>query len=159
MTRAGERIEALVARLPHGEGLPLPAYRTEGSAGMDLRAAVDGTVTIPPGGRAAVPTGLAMAIPEGWEGQIRPRSGLARAHGVTVLNAPGTVDRDYRGEILVLLVNHGDAPFAVARGDRVAQMVFAPVARAGLAEAARLAPTARGAGGFGSTGGSAGQGA
>ena len=139
-----------VTRLPHGAGLPLPAYATEGAAGMDLLAAA--ALTIPPGGRALVPTGLAVALPPGFELQVRPRSGLALRHGVTVLNAPGTVDEDYRGEVGVILLNTGDVPFAVARGDRVAQAVFAPVVRAAWDEVAALPASARGAGGFGSTG-------
>jgi dUTP pyrophosphatase len=143
-------IRVLVQRLPHAEGLPLPAYATEGAAGMDLLAARD--VTLPPGGRALVPTGLAVAIPEGFEMQVRPRSGLALKHGVTVLNAPGTVDSDYRGEVGVVLLNTGDAPFAVARGERIAQAVFAPVTRAAWEEVVVLPETRRGTGGFGSTG-------
>ncbi|HYW08715.1 MAG TPA: dUTP diphosphatase [Longimicrobium sp.] len=139
-----------VTRLPHGADLPLPAYATEGAAGMDLLAAA--ALTIPPGGRALVPTGLAIALPAGFELQVRPRSGLALKHGITVLNAPGTVDEDYRGEVGVILLNAGDAPFAVARGDRVAQAVFAPVVRAAWEEVAALPDSARGAGGFGSTG-------
>lgn len=141
-----------VFRLPHGRGLPRPAYQTIGSAGMDLAAAVEVSLEIAPGGRALVPTGFIFAIPAGHEAQIRPRSGLALKHGVTVLNAPGTVDSDYRGEVSVLLINHGEAPFTVNRGDRIAQMVIAAVARGDLAEVDRLAPTARGAGGYGSTG-------
>lgn len=139
-----------VTRLPHGEGLPLPAYATEGAAGMDLLAARD--MVLPPGGRALVPTGLCIALPPGWEMQVRPRSGLALKHGVTVLNAPGTVDEDYRGEVGVILLNTGTEPFAVARGERVAQAVFAPVARVEWEEVASLDATARGAAGFGSTG-------
>ncbi len=139
-----------VMRLPHGADLPLPAYATAGAAGMDLLAAA--ALVIPPGGRALVPTGLCVALPAGWEMQVRPRSGLALKHGVTVLNAPGTVDEDYRGEVGVILFNAGEAPFAVARGDRVAQAVFAPVARVEWEEVAALDETARGAGGFGSTG-------
>ena len=143
-----------VRRLPHAADLPLPAYATAGSAGLDLLAAVpeDAPVTIPPLGRAGVPTGLVLAIPEGYEGQVRPRSGLALRHGVTVLNSPGTIDADYRGELGVVLVNFGDEPFRVRRGDRIAQLVIAPVTRAALAEAPSLEPTARGGGGFGSTG-------
>ncbi|MBB3897489.1 dUTP diphosphatase [Roseococcus suduntuyensis] len=144
------RINVLVQRLPHGADLPLPAYATEGAAGMDLLAARD--LTLPPGGRALVPTGLAIALPEGYEMQVRPRSGLALKHGVTVLNAPGTVDADYRGEVGVILINTGDAPFAIARGDRIAQAVFAPVTRAGFEEVVVLPETRRGTGGFGSTG-------
>ncbi|MFN3447962.1 MAG: dUTP diphosphatase [Roseococcus sp.] len=143
-------IRVLVQRLPHAEGLPLPAYATEGAAGMDLLAARE--VTIPPGGRALVPTGLCIALPEGYEMQVRPRSGLALRHGVTVLNTPGTVDSDYRGEVAVILLNTGAEPFAVARGERIAQAVFAPVTRALWEEVAVLPETRRGAGGFGSTG-------
>ncbi|HUG61794.1 MAG TPA: dUTP diphosphatase [Methylomirabilota bacterium] len=141
-----------VLRLPHGADLPLPAYQSGGAAGLDLLAAVDTPVTLPPGGRALVPTGLAIALERGFEAQVRPRSGLAAKHGVTVLNAPGTVDADYRGEIKVILVNHGDAPFTVARGERIAQMVIAPVTTARLVEVATLDETERGGGGFGSTG-------
>jgi dUTP pyrophosphatase len=143
-------IRVLVQRLPHAEGLPLPAYATEGAAGMDLLAARE--VTIPPGGRALVPTGLCIALPEGYEMQVRPRSGLALRHGVTVVNAPGTVDSDYRGEVGVILLNTGAEPFAVARGERIAQAVFAPVTRAAWEEVVMLPETRRGAGGFGSTG-------
>ena len=139
-----------VMRLPHAADLPLPAYATEGAAGMDLLAARD--VVLQPGGRALVPTGLCVALPPGWEMQVRPRSGLALKHGVTVLNAPGTVDEDYRGEVGVILFNAGSEPFAVARGDRVAQAVFAPVARVAWEEVPALEGTARGTGGFGSTG-------
>ena len=133
-------------------GLVPPSYATEGAAGADLRADLHAPVTIPPGGRAAIPTGLAFETPEGFEIQIRPRSGLARRHGVTVLNAPGTVDADYRGAVDVLLVNLGAEPFEVVPGARIAQAVLAPVSRARFEEAEALAPTARGAGGFGSTG-------
>lgn len=145
-------IAVKVQRLPHGEGLPLPAYQTADAAGLDLVAAVDGPVTLPPLGRALVPTGLAFALPPGTEAQVRPRSGLAARHGVTVLNAPGTIDADYRGEVMVILVNLGSEPFTVSRGDRIAQVVFAPVARAELQVADSLDETERGAGGFGSTG-------
>lgn len=143
-----------VQRLPHGAGLPSPSPKSALAAGADLAAAVaEGeTLTIPPGGRALVPTGFAMAIPAGFEGQVRPRSGLAAEHGVTVLNAPGTIDADYRGELKVILVNHGDRPFAIARGMRIAQLVIAPVIAAVFVEAAALPGTERGAGGFGSTG-------
>jgi len=141
-----------IRRLPHGEGLPLPAYATEGAAGLDLRAAVTGPLEVPPGGRVAVPTGLVIELPDGHEGQVRPRSGLALRHGLTVANAPGTVDADYRGEVRVLLVNLGEEPVTVARGDRVAQLVVAPVTRVEVAESAALTPSGRGAGGFGSTG-------
>jgi dUTP pyrophosphatase len=142
--------EVAILRLAHGEGLALPAYETEHAAGMDLRAAED--ALLPPGGRAMVATGFAIALPEGFEAQVRPRSGLAAKHGVTLLNSPGTIDADYRGEIKVILINHGREAFAVKRGDRIAQMVVAAVTRVALRETAELAGTARGAGGFGSTG-------
>jgi dUTP pyrophosphatase len=143
-----------VRRLPHAEGLPLPAYETSGSAGMDLRAAVpeDEPMILKPGARAMVPTGLCWAIPEGFEVQVRPRSGLAAKAGVTCLNTPGTIDSDYRGEVKVILINLGEQDFAVRRGDRIAQMVVAPVAQAGWIEVDGLDETPRGAGGFGSTG-------
>ncbi len=141
-----------VRRLPNGAGLALPARRTEGSAGFDLEAAVTDPLVIPPGGRALIPTGFALAIPPGFEGQVRPRSGLAVKHGVTVLNAPGTIDADYRGEIKVPLINHGDAPFTVSRGMRIAQLVVAVVATVTPVEVADLDETGRGADGFGSTG-------
>ena len=140
-------------RLPHGEGLPLPAYATDGAAGMDVCAAED--VELPAGGRHAVATGFALAIPEGYEIQVRPRSGLAFKHGLSVPNAPGTIDSDYRGELKVLLINHGTENFRIQRGDRVAQLVLAPVTRAAFTEVDDLDDTARGAGGFGSTGGHA----
>lgn len=143
-------MKILVQRLPHAEGLDLPAYATEGAAGMDLVAAR--AVTLAPGARALVPTGLCLALPEGFEMQIRPRSGLALKQGITVLNAPGTVDSDYRGEVGVILVNAGSESFAIARGDRIAQAVFAPVLRAEWESVVVLPETARGAGGFGSTG-------
>ena len=143
-------IPIALLRLPHGEGLPLPAYATAGAAGMDVVSAE--AVTIPPGGRHAVATGFALAIPEGYEVQVRPRSGLALRHGVTCLNTPGTIDSDYRGEVRVILANLGDLPFVVARGDRIAQLVPAPVLRAELVEATTLDETVRGGGGFGSTG-------
>ncbi len=146
-------IPVQVKRLPHGEGLPLPAYATTGAAGMDVIAAED--VTLAPGARHAVATGLALAIPEGFEIQVRPRSGLALKHGITVPNTPGTIDSDYRGELKVILINHGTEPFAIARGDRVAQLVLAPVVHAAWDEVAELDATERGAGGFGSTGGHA----
>jgi dUTP pyrophosphatase len=147
-------LEPIIAirRLPHGEGLSLPAYATPGSVGLDLAAAVAGEIVLEPGERVLIPTGLTMALPAGFEAQVRPRSGLALKHGVTVLNAPGTVDADYRGEVSVLLVNFGRERFAVHRGDRVAQMIVAPVARASLTEVANLPPSERGAGGYGSTG-------
>ncbi|MGE0256386.1 MAG: dUTP diphosphatase [Alphaproteobacteria bacterium] len=141
-----------VVRLPHAADLPLPAYATDAAAGMDLLAAVAAPQSIAPGARALVPTGLTIALPEGYEGQVRPRSGLALRHGVTVLNAPGTIDADYRGEVAVVLVNFGDAPFTVERGMRVAQLIVAPVSRARWAEVAALPDSVRGAGGFGSTG-------
>jgi dUTP pyrophosphatase len=141
-------------RLPHGAGLPLPAYQTAHAAGLDLAAAVpaDAPVVLAPGVRSLVPTGFAIALPEGFEAQVRPRSGLAAHHGVTVLNTPGTIDADYRGEIQVILINLGAEPFTVTRGLRIAQLVAAPVVRASVIEADALDDTARGAGGFGSTG-------
>jgi len=147
-------IELRVLRLPHGEGLPLPAYQSPQAAGLDLLAAVpaDAALTLAPGARAFVPTGLAIALPAGMEAQVRPRSGLAARHGVTVLNTPGTIDADYRGEIQVILINLGSEPFAVTRGMRIAQLVIAPVQRARLVETRLLDDTPRGAGGFGSTG-------
>lgn len=143
-----------LVRLPHGEGLALPAYETAGAAGMDLRAAVaaDEPLVIAPGERALVPTGFVFEIPDGFEGQVRPRSGLAFKNGVTCLNTPGTIDSDYRGEVKVLLINHGADPFTVTRDMRIAQMVIAPVTQARIVEANALSETARGAGGFGSTG-------
>lgn len=142
-----------VRRLPHGADLPLPAYATEGAAGLDLMAAVSADVVLTPGQRQLIPTGLAIALPRGYEAQLRPRSGLAFKHGVTVLNAPGTIDWDYRGELKALLINHGDAPFIIERGLRIAQLVIAPVSHATLAEVTDLDSTDRGAGGYGSTGG------
>ena len=139
-------------RLPHGQELPLPAYATDHAAGLDLLAAVADRVEIAPGGRRLVPTGIAIALPAGYEAQIRPRSGLALKHGVTLLNSPGTVDADYRGEIGVILINHGETPFIVARGDRIAQLIIAPVSRLTWQEVAALPASARGTGGFGSTG-------
>lgn len=146
-----EPVAVMVCRLPHGEGLALPAYATDGAAGMDVLAAE--TVTLAPGARHAVATGLALAIAPGYEIQVRPRSGLALKHGISVPNTPGTIDSDYRGELKVILINHGAEPFAVTRGDRVAQLVLAPVVRAAWEEVAELDETARGPGGFGSTGG------
>jgi dUTP pyrophosphatase len=144
-----------VVRLPHAEGLPLPTYETEHAAGMDLRAAVpdDAPFDLRPGQRAAIPTGLTMAIPPGFEGQVRPRSGLALRAGVTCLNTPGTIDADYRGEVKVILVNLGEDDFVIRRGDRIAQLVIAPVTNAAWDEVATLGETARGERGFGSTGG------
>ena len=141
-----------VRRLPHGEGLELPAYATAGAAGMDLLAAVDAPVTLAPGARALIPTGLAVALPAGYELQIRPRSGLALRHGIVLPNSPGTIDEDYRGELQVILLNAGDAPFTVERGARIAQAVLAPVTRARWHEVTALDATTRDAGGFGSTG-------
>ncbi|MBG6163264.1 dUTP pyrophosphatase [Labrenzia sp. EL_195] len=139
-------------RLEHGKDLPLPAYQSELAAGLDLLAAVDDPVILAPGQRALVPTGLSMALPAGFEAQVRPRSGLAAKHGVTVLNPPGTIDADYRGEVKVILINLGDAPFEITRGERIAQMVIAPVLQAEITEVAVLSDTERGVGGFGSTG-------
>jgi dUTP pyrophosphatase len=143
-----------VSRLPHAEGLPLPAYETHGAAGMDLRAAVDedAPITLRPGARIMAPTGLCIALPEGFEAQVRPRSGLAAKAGVTCLNTPGTIDSDYRGEVKVILINLGAEDFVIRRGDRIAQMVIAPVVQAAWREVDGLGETARGAGGFGSTG-------
>ncbi len=149
---ASSAVKVQVLRLPHGAGLPLPSYQTAHAVGLDLVAAVDAPVTLAPGERALVPTGIAIALPEGFEAQVRPRSGLAAHDGVTLLNTPGTIDADYRGEIRVILINHGAAPFTVTRGLRIAQMVVAPVARAAIVEVTALDDTARGAGGFGSTG-------
>lgn len=141
-----------VVRLPHAEGLPLPSYATDGAAGMDLLAAVTAPLVIPPGGRALVPTGLTIALPPGTELQVRPRSGLALKHGITLPNSPGTIDEDYRGELGVIVLNTGSEPFTVERGLRIAQAVIAPVVRAAWREVAALPETSRGAGGFGSTG-------
>lgn len=143
-------ISIAIQRLPHGEGLPLPSYATQGAAGMDVVSAED--LILAPGARHAVATGFAMAIPEGYEVQVRPRSGLALKNGITCLNTPGTIDSDYRGEVKVILANLGDAPFPIKRGERIAQLVPAPVQRAQFAEVASLDETARGADGFGSTG-------
>ena len=143
-------IRIAITRLPHGEGLPLPAYATPGAAGMDVVAAED--LDLLPGQRHAVATGFKIAIPIGYEVQVRPRSGLAFKHGLSVPNAPGTIDSDYRGELKVLLINHGDEPFPIRRGERIAQLVPAPLLRANFVEAQELGETARGAGGFGSTG-------
>ena len=143
-----------IVRLAHGEGLPLPVYETAQAAGMDLRAALpqDEPLTLRPGARHPVPTGLAFALPTGFEGQVRPRSGLAAKSGVTCLNTPGTVDSDYRGEVKVILINLGEEDFVIRRGDRIAQLIIAPVVQAVWAEVTSLDETARGAGGFGSTG-------
>ncbi len=141
-----------VTRLPHGAELALPAYASVDAAGADLRAAVQSPLVLEPGQRSAVPTGLILEIPVGFEGQVRPRSGLAARWGLTLLNAPGTIDADYRGEVKVLLVNLGGEPVTIERGDRIAQLVVAPVRRAEFRETASSSPTARGSGGFGSTG-------
>ncbi len=147
-----DSITIAVQRLPHGEGLDLPAYATSDSAGLDLLAAIAEEITLQPGERRLIPSGLAIALPPGTEAQVRPRSGLALKHGVTVLNAPGTVDADYRGEVGVILVNLGDAPFTIARGDRIAQMVFAHYLQGVWQPVDSLESSPRGAGGFGSTG-------
>jgi dUTP pyrophosphatase len=144
-------LDVAIQRLPHGADLDLPAYQSAGAAGLDLHAALGDEVILDPGAHALVPTGIAIALPDGYEAQVRPRSGLAARHGVTVLNAPGTVDADYRGEIKVLLINLGQAPFAIRRGLRIAQLVVAPVTRIAWREHATLPDSARGAGGFGST--------
>ncbi|WP_158047905.1 dUTP diphosphatase [Skermanella pratensis] len=141
-----------VTRLPNGTGLDLPAYATEHSAGMDLAAAVTDPVVLEPGARALIPTGFALALPDGYEAQVRPRSGLALRHGIGVLNSPGTIDADYRGEVGVILINHGDRPFTIERGMRIAQLVVAPYSRVAWSLADKLGASARGAGGFGSTG-------
>lgn len=142
------RVEIL--RFSHGEGMDLPAYETPGAAGMDLRATED--AVLKPGGRGLIPTGIAIALPDGYEAQVRPRSGLAVRHGITVLNSPGTIDSDYRGEIKVPLINHGEAEFVITRGDRIAQMVIAPVSRVTWNPVDDLSSTTRGSGGFGSSG-------
>lgn len=147
-----EAVAIAITRLPHGADLPLPGHATAGSAGLDLLAAVAETVTLAPGRRALVPTGIAIALPPGWEAQVRPRSGLALKHGITIVNAPGTIDSDYRGEIGVVLINHGDEPVAITRGMRIAQMVVARHATVSWDERQSLDLTARGAGGYGSTG-------
>jgi dUTP pyrophosphatase len=147
-------VKVEVQQLPHGNGLALPAYQSAHAAGLDLLAAVpeDAPVMLAPGKHALIPTGLTIALPQGYEAQVRPRSGLAAKHGVTVLNSPGTVDADYRGEVCVLLINHGDQPFPIRRGERIAQMVIAQVARVELVPVTSLSATDRGSGGFGSTG-------
>jgi dUTP pyrophosphatase len=148
------KVTVELQRLPHAEGLPLPAYQTNDAAGLDLMAAVaeNEPLTLAPGQYALVPTGLAMALPPGYEAQVRPRSGLAAKHGVTVLNSPGTIDADYRGEIKVILINHGQTAFVVKRGERIAQMVIAPMVQAALVPVSTLSATDRGTSGFGSTG-------
>jgi len=146
-------LEIRIKWLPHGEGLPPPEYKSAGAAGLDLVAAIssDAPVVLKPGERRLVPTGMALEIPSGFEAQVRPRSGLALKNGVTILNAPGTIDCDYRGEIGVILMNHGEEPFKIARGDRIAQLVFSPIFQARLVVVEEISPTERGAGGFGST--------
>jgi len=148
------RVKVNVMRLPHGGGLPMPAYQTDGAAGLDLLAALDigNPMVLAPGARALVPTGLTIELPKGYEAQVRPRSGLALNYGVTVLNSPGTIDSDYRGEVCVVLSNLGQAPFEIRRGERIAQLVIAPVTRAALVETLNVSDTTRGKGGFGSTG-------
>lgn len=145
-------VPVAILRLPEGEGLPLPAYMSEHAAGADLCAAISEELTLLPGARALVPTGFAIALPDGYEAQVRPRSGLALRHGVTCLNSPGTIDADYRGPVCVVLANLGSEPFVVRRGDRIAQLIVAPVSRAGFTAVEELPETARAAGGFGSTG-------
>ena len=147
-----DKVNVPVVQLDHAQDLPLPAYESEGAAGLDLRAAVQTPVTLEPGARAIIPTGLSIALPVGYEAQVRPRSGLAAKHGVTVLNSPGTIDADYRGEVGVILINHGELDFSVARGDRIAQMVVAPVTQISWQPVDDLDATDRGEGGFGSTG-------
>jgi len=147
-----ERITLKIKRLPSGEGMPLPEYHTEHAAGMDLMAAVDNDLVLPPGRRALVPTGISIELPDGFEAQVRPRSGLALKYGISLVNSPGTIDADYRGEIGVILVNLGDKDFTVRRGDRIAQMVVARVVHAEPVEAERLSDTGRSGGGFGHTG-------
>lgn len=149
---AKPEVAVLVERLPHAEGLPLPRYMTRGASGMDVAAAVEEPITLRAGERALVPTGFKLAIPEGFECQVRPRSGLAYKHGVTLLNTPGTIDSDYRGELKILLINHGQEPFIIQRGDRIAQLVFASVIQVELSEVTSVEETARNGGGFGHTG-------
>lgn len=151
-TSGPEPVRVRVARLPHSEGIEPPTPATAGAAGADLRAAIDTTLVIPAGARALVPTGFRIAIPEGFEGQVRPRSGLALRHGITLPNAPGTIDADYRGELQVIVQNGGDAEFVIERGDRIAQLVIAPVPSVAFEEVADLDETDRGEGGFGHTG-------
>lgn len=144
-------VSVRLRRLPHGGGMALPSYQTTSAAGADLMAAIEDDIVLAPGKRTLVPSGIAIELPDGYEAQVRPRSGLALKHGVTVLNAPGTIDADYRGEVGVILINHGHEPFTIRRGDRIAQIIVAPVVQAQFHEA-ELSETARGAGGFGSTG-------
>ncbi|RMH50825.1 MAG: dUTP diphosphatase [Zetaproteobacteria bacterium] len=147
-----QQIEIAIRRLPHGAGIEPPAYGSNHAAGADIRAAVEEPVTLAPGERALIPSGFAIALPDGMEAQVRPRSGLALKHGITVLNAPGTIDADYRGEVGVILINHGREPFTIQRGERIAQLVIAPCLRAAWRPVEALDETARGSGGFGSTG-------
>lgn len=147
-----EKIKVYFQRLEGGFDIDLPSYETKGSAGMDLRAANSEPIQLMPGKRTLIPTGFKMALPEGYEAQIRPRSGLAFKNGITMLNSPGTIDSDYRGEVKVLAINHGDEPFIIQHGDRIAQMVIAPVYQISIEETSELPNTARGGGGFGSTG-------
>jgi dUTP pyrophosphatase len=147
-----DRISVSVVRLAHARGLPLPAYASDGSAGMDLRAAIEAEQSVAPSERLQIPTGLILELPVGWEGQVRPRSGLALRHGVTLLNSPGTIDSDYRGEVKVIVINLGQSDFVVERGDRIAQLVVSPVAQVVVVEVDSLSSTGRGEGGFGSTG-------
>jgi dUTP pyrophosphatase len=149
---AEDRIKIFFKKLDHAKNLPLPAYESEEAAGMDIRAALDEPRTLEPGERDLIPTGLQMALPVGYEAQIRPRSGLAYKHGITMLNTPGTIDSDYRGEVKVLAINHGDEPYKIEHGDRIAQMVIAPVYQPQIEETDSLPKTNRGKGGFGSTG-------
>ncbi|MCF7821762.1 MAG: dUTP diphosphatase [Mariprofundaceae bacterium] len=150
MSRNNPTVE--IRQLPHGEGLDLPFYATTHAAGADLRAAIDQDITIEPGGKALIPSGFAMALPDNFEAQVRPRSGLALKHAITVLNTPGTIDADYRGEVGVILINLSDTPFHIQRGDRIAQMIIAPFVQADFQAVAELSETERGAGGFGSSG-------
>jgi dUTP pyrophosphatase len=145
-------LQVPLLRLPHGRDLPLPAYASEHAAGVDLLAAVSHPMELAPGARQLIPTGISIALPAGYEAQVRPRSGLALKHGVTLLNSPGTIDADYRGEVGVILINQGETPFVIARGDRIAQLVVAPVTRLAWVESKRLPASGRGKGGFGSTG-------
>lgn len=147
-----EKVNIAIIKLSHAGDLPLPGYMSEGASGLDLYAAVERDIIIRPKEYRLIPTGIAMAIPTGYEGQVRPRSGLAYKHGITVLNAPGTIDADYRGEIKVLLINHGSKPYTISRGERIAQLIIQPVPRVKLVEVDRLPPSQRGDGGFGHTG-------
>lgn len=154
MSKGGAEVTLRVRRLPHGEGLQLPAYQSAHAAGLDLLAGLpsDASMVLPSGARALIPTGLSIELPPGYEAQIRPRSGLALKHGVALLNSPGTIDADYRGEVMVLLINHGAEPFTIRRGDRIAQLIVSSVEHVAVVEVEELGNTTRGAGGFGSTG-------